>query len=452
MAAEEAARQSAALEAGKTALARKDFKSAQELLTPLVEVDENPLAALFLARCCFETKKFEKARTHLGFFIDTHPHHTGGQMLLARLQMNAGQTDAAEKTLKSVRKADPEFRPAARLLSVIDGKRNEVPARKLIDIIDAQYPQARTETPSKTFRAAVVALSKLRYGPDWNSDPIQARIAYFHNANDLDLAIRNYDPHLIDVSCQFDYITWPKRIQEHVQNKSVIDIGCGFGGFGMGFLIAGATEYVGLDPAMDLGSSRGKNKRTGAWSDIGTTPRAIEEALPAVRLLQGTSEDLSLEEKFDTIALHTVTEHLLALEQVFEGLVKLCKPESRIVFLHHNFYCWNGHHFAPNQPHKMDRANPAHLQVCDWRHIEIADDLPDDHYFKTKLNRIRLDELETITRKFFDIEQWDEINSSKPTLERLTPAVLRRVRKAIPDLTERELRVNAVFCVARAKF
>ena len=129
----------------------------------------------------------------------------------------------------------------------------------------------------------------------------------------------------------------------------------------------------------------------------------------------------------------------------------LCRTDTPIVYLHHNFYCWNGHHFTPNQPHQLDEADPEHQLVYDWNHIETLETVPDDHYFKTHLNRIMLDEIHAVTLKYFDIDVWDEIPSSKATLARLTPEVIERVHKTRPDVTERDMRVNAVYCVARAK-
>jgi hypothetical protein len=219
----------------------------------------------------------------------------------------------------------------------------------------------------------------------------------------------------------------------------------------MGFLIAGATAYTGLDPAMELDSSRAKNKRLREWADMGVTPREITDALPAIRLYQSSSEGTTFDEPFDTITLHNVTEHLLQLEEVFSGLARHCTPTTDLVFHHHNFYCWNGHHLPPNQPQQLDADNPRHQLVYDWRHIDALPHLPDDHYMRTNLNRVRLDQLRELTERYFTVSRWDEIPSSEATLERLTPEVLERVRGVIPDLTERELSVNAVFAVARRR-
>jgi SAM-dependent methyltransferase len=219
----------------------------------------------------------------------------------------------------------------------------------------------------------------------------------------------------------------------------------------MGFLIAGATAYTGLDPAMELDSSRAKNKRVRKWADMGITPREITEALPAIRLVQASSEEATFDESFDTIALHNVTEHLIRLDEVLAGLARLCTPSTEVVFHHHNYYCWNGHHLPPNQPEHLDVKNPKHQLVYDWRHIDAVPELSGDHYIMTNLNRVRLDELREVVVRYFDIVAWDEIASSDTTLARLTPQVLERVRRTVPDITERDLRVNTVLGVARPR-
>jgi SAM-dependent methyltransferase len=324
-------------------------------------------------------------------------------------------------------------------------------ARRLLAVVDAGYVEARRSGPTDELRDAAGRLADLGLVGDWTADPVAAKVAYFSNAPDVDAALRNYDPHLIEVSAEFGYITWPGRIQEHVRGRSVLDVGCGFGGFGMGFLVAGATSYVGLDPAMDLETSDAKNKRTRTWSDMGVTPREIAQTLPAIRLVRGKAEDLSLDERFDTISLHNVTEHLQQLDRVFAGLVPLCTPESTLVFHHHNFYCWNGHHEDPVQPEHFDESRWIHRQIADWRHIELVPSLPPHHRYLTDLNRVRLDELRAITEKYFDIRRWKEVLSSQATLDRLTPEILERVRRTVPDLTERDLSVNVVLVIAGPK-
>jgi SAM-dependent methyltransferase len=439
------------LDAGKQAVARKDWDEARRLLAPLVTDSPQGLAALLLARAEFEAGRPDLAAPLLTAFQARLPRHPGGKVLRARLHLAQGDRAAARAEAEGVLGLEPEHPAATRLLSQIEAEERAAETAQHVAVVDSLHRQARTGFPDDELLAAARVLQETPPGPDWVKDPHQAKIAYFHHSGDLGWALRNYDPHLVEISARFGYITWPRRIQELVRGRSVLDVGCGFGGFGMGFLIAGAASYVGLDPAMDLDSTRAKNKRIRQWADMGVTPREIAETLPAIRLFQGTAEDLPVHETFDTIALHNVTEHLLDLDAVLERLVPLCEPGSAVVYLHHNFYCWNGHHMAPNRPEQLDATNPKHTALYDWQHIDLAPHLPEDHYFHTNLNRIRLDELRTTTERHFRVETWDEIPSSPETLNRLTPAILDRVRRTVPELTERDLTTNVVFCIARPK-
>ncbi|WP_322936474.1 methyltransferase [Nocardioides bizhenqiangii] len=446
------------LEAGREALARGDHDEARRLLMPLVEETPAGPATIVLARVELAAARPDVALTVLDAFLGERPHHGGATLLRARAKLATGDFRGARIDAETAAALLPDPAAAGRVLTRIDKVRAGrsdtdvlAEARPLLAVVDAGYLEARRSGPTDVLRRAARELSAMDPGGDWTADPERAKVAYFSNATDPDEALRSYDAHLIEVSAEFGYITWPRRIQEHVRGRSVIDVGCGFGGFGMGFLVAGATSYLGLDPAMDLETSDAKNKRIRSWSDMGVTPREIAETLPAIRLVRGKSEDLSFDETFDTISLHNVTEHLQELDRVFAGLVPLCKPDTKLVFHHHNFYCWNGHHDAPNQPEQLDESLWIHRQIADWRHIDLVPSLPPYHQYLTDLNRIRLDELRAITERYFEVERWEEIPSSPSTIARLTPEILDRVRQTVPDLTERDLSVNVVLAVASPK-
>jgi SAM-dependent methyltransferase len=446
------------LEAAREALGRGDHDEARRLLAPLVEESPAGPAAVFLARVELAAERPDVALTTLDAFLDARPQHGNAVLVRARAKLATGDLRGARLDAETAATLMPDPAAAGRLLVKIDraraGERDkdvmEV-ARPLLAVVDAGYLEARRSGPTDELRKAAQQLSELELGGDWTADPAAAKVAYFSNASDADAALRNYDAHLIEVSAEFGYITWPRRIQEYVRGRSVLDVGCGFGGFGMGFLVAGATSYLGLDPEMDLETSDAKNKRIRTWSDMGITPREIAETLPAIRLVRGKSEDLSLGEQFDTISLHNVTEHLQELDRVFAGLVPLCTPDTTLVFHHHNFYCWNGHHEDPVQPGQYDESRWIHRQIADWRHIDIVPSLPPYHRYLSDLNRIRLDELKAITEKYFEIRHWEEIPSSQATLDRLTPEILDRVRQTVPDLTERDLSINVVLAIATPK-
>jgi SAM-dependent methyltransferase len=443
--------QQGTMTAAKAALHEKDWNSARRLLAPLVAEQPHGMGAFMLARAELEADRPAVAAPLVAAFRARRPKHVGARMLAARIHLANGELDRADAEAREAKELQPDRDGISALLENIADARNASDVDRHLAVIRRGLVEARRTGPTAEMLRSAAALHDREPGPDWPRNARQASIAYFHHSSDLESALRNYDPHLIEVSCEFEYVTWPKRIQQYVKGRSVLDVGCGFGGFGMGFLIAGATEYTGLDPAMELDSSRARNKRLRKWADMGVTPRDIARALPAIRLVQASSEETDLDETFDTISLHNVTEHLLRLDDVLAGLTRLCKPTTNVVFYHHSFYCWNGHHLAPNEPAQLDEADPRHREVYDWRHVNALSDLPDNHSFNTQLNRVRLDELRKVTERYFDVVRWEEIPSSQATLERLTPDVIERVREAVPDITERDLLVKAVFGVVRPR-
>ena len=80
---------------------------------------------------------------------------------------------------------------------------------------------------------------------------------------------------LIARTVDFGYVMWPFTIRELIVDKDVLDVGCGSGVHGLSFIMAGARSYTGLDPLIDLASSKVKHKsaalldrlRLHSWAD-----------------------------------------------------------------------------------------------------------------------------------------------------------------------------------------
>jgi SAM-dependent methyltransferase len=163
-------------------------------------------------------------------------------------------------------------------------------------------------------------------------------------------------------------------------------------------------------------------------------------------MIRGLSNDLEGKREFDLATLHNASEHLVQLEAVFASVHRLLRPGGRMVFSHHNWFSWNGHHQAPKTIDKIQPQNPEHTRYFDWAHLE--GEFPADSYVMTKLNRFRLSEVRALTEKQFEIEAW------KPTLStpdqgagRLTDAV----RKRHHNLSESDFTTQSVWVVARKK-
>lgn len=126
-----------------------------------------------------------------------------------------------------------------------------------------------------------------------------------------------FAPQLIRRTLELEYIRWPKRLQPHVRGRDVLDVGCGMGLHGVGFVVAGVRSYTGCDPILSLDSDVVKNLRTGQRDSCGWTPRQMMASFPQLRYLPGEVNDLATSEQWDVVVLHNTTEHLIGIAQVF---------------------------------------------------------------------------------------------------------------------------------------
>ncbi|MEO1292874.1 MAG: class I SAM-dependent methyltransferase [Pseudomonadota bacterium] len=257
---------------------------------------------------------------------------------------------------------------------------------------------------------------------------------------------RDFWPEVIQKSHAFGYLHWPSKVRAHVHGKAVLDIGCGPGLHGIGYLAAGATRYVGLDPIIEMGRDRVKNVAERRKEAFGWTPQQIADRLETWEVLGLSIEDFDADENFDIVTMHNVTEHLHGIEQVFGEIGRLLRDGGKLLFNHHNYYAWNGHHCRPKSVAELDASDPAQAELIDWRHIDIAP--PPDHYISRGLNRIRLDALRALTERYFEIEVWD-MRPSSPDVggDRLTDSI----RAAHPDLNDLDFLTQNVFCLATVR-
>lgn len=270
---------------------------------------------------------------------------------------------------------------------------------------------------------------------------------YWHFNNDHPDSDRNYHPEIMLKAAKFGYFNWPLKYCEYITGKSVLDVGCGCGLHSLGYIVAGARQYVGIDPTikMDDDSVKNKNgsrKKGGILPRVqfGWTPRQINQLVPRAEFVQGTFEDSLINDKFDLITMITVTEHLMNIEEVFEGCKKRLKKTGLFIFYHHNYYCWNGHHQAPKRVMDIDWNDEKQKRFIDWNHLKL--DSETKTFLSTRLNMIRLDELKKITQKYFTIIKWNEKFND---FSRLTPKILKKWF----EYSKRELSVHGVLCIAR---
>lgn len=277
----------------------------------------------------------------------------------------------------------------------------------------------------------------------FHNDPEAAREAYFQYNGDTAESRHRYHPELIARAIDFGYLGWPRKIAGDVYGKDVLDVGCGTGLHAVGYVVVGCRTYTGVDPKMKRDSDRSKDLRRARKAPFGWTPRQMMDLLPHVALIPGTFEDMAPDATYDIAVLHNVTEHLLDLETVFRGIWERLRPDGVLLFNHHNFYCWNGHHQPPKTVEAIDPDDPEQMKYLDWAHLSFEP--PEGHAFLTSLNRIRMDDLRAITDRYFDVFHWEEkpIDALRGA-NRLTPEILERCKQ----YSKRELTTQHVLCRA----
>ena len=269
---------------------------------------------------------------------------------------------------------------------------------------------------------------------------------YFLNNGFGRQARARFVPVLIRKTSEFEYIRWPKRLQPHVKGRDVLDIGCGMGLHGVGFVVSGVKSYTGCDPIVDLDSDLVKNQASGRREQCGWSPRKMMARLPQLHYVPGSVNDLPVSQAFDVIVMHNTTEHLVDIVRVFESVHDRLKPDGRLIFNHHNFYAWNGHHLTPKSVSAIDVTDLRQQRVMDWAHLHPDAEL--DSHFATRVNRITLDHLRSLTERHFEIAEWHEqLSNETEGRSRLTQEIL----IANAPRTRRELETQSVYCVARKR-
>lgn len=229
-----------------------------------------------------------------------------------------------------------------------------------------------------------------------------------------------------------------------ISGQRILDLGCGNGFYGPIYLLLGAAHYTGFDYKLSLYSPIVRDYRTWSSKDLGTAARELGCRFRGrISLYQGDWRALSGDSRFDLVAMYLVTEHLIEIEDAFDWIRGHLVEGGRLVFLHHNFACWNGHHQVPRSIDEIDESSEEQVKYLDWNHLRYRP--KPDEYVARKLNRIRLDNLRAMTEDRFSVQTWVENRTDqKRGASRLTPRIL----ASLPDYTERELLTQSVHCVA----
>ncbi len=268
---------------------------------------------------------------------------------------------------------------------------------------------------------------------------------WLNNLENPDRLAAFHDP-IMQRALDFGYISWPSKVRSVVVGQDVLDIGCGPGLHGLGYLAAGAKSYTGLDPIVKRDKDRVKNLTAKTKEGFGWSPIEIEDIIPDWKITPLPIEQLPNTRDYDLATLHNVTEHLHEIEMIFEETAKRLRKGGKMLYNHHNFYSWNGHHLPPKTTKAIDTSDPKQREMMDWGHVEYEP--TPDHYIARGLNRISLDDIIALTEKFFVIEEAEEMPSRADTgKDRLTD----EIRQRYPYLTDRDFLTQNLYCVARVK-
>ena len=273
------------------------------------------------------------------------------------------------------------------------------------------------------------------------------RYPYFLWANGWNFrAVQALPRAAVRQALELGYLRWPKALAKWCRGRDVLDVGCGMGLHGVGFLLEGARTYTGVDPTIKPKSGVLKSLHSGKRLDCGWTPEMLMACTERFQMMRATSHELEGKRQFEVATLHNATEHLTDLAGVFQSVARLLRPGGRLIFSHHNWFSWNGHHQEPKTIGRLDPANPQQQRFADWAHLEGTH--PPDHYVMTKLNRCSLAQVRAITAEHFDIEV-ERTFPSTPNqgAGRLTEAI----RARHPELSATDYTTQSLFCVARLR-
>ena len=153
------------------------------------------------------------------------------------------------------------------------------------------------------------------------------RYSHFLKANDWSFSRVNALPlPAVQQALELGYLRWPKALAPWCQGKDVVDVGCGMGLHGLGFLLEGARSYTGVDPLIKPKSGVLKSLHSGKRLDCGWTPEMLMERIDRFRMIRGISNELEGRMLFDVATLHNATEHLTDLAGVFGSVARLLRP------------------------------------------------------------------------------------------------------------------------------
>ena len=192
-------------------------------------------------------------------------------------------------------------------------------------------------------------------------------------------------------------------VRDYIQGKDVLDLGCGHTLYGIGFLVYGARSYLGIDPKLKLDAPK-LRRRERFRTELAGSSWTLREVAggSAKRSLCGGGRiaDLPAGDRFDVIFMHNVTEHLMAIEEVFAGSCgnvcgRRAKSSIATTITRAGTDTIKSRARRPRSilriaPRRATLIGPTSTSIWSW-HPPMG----------RRLNRIRLHEFRALTGRFF---------------------------------------------------
>lgn len=230
------------------------------------------------------------------------------------------------------------------------------------------------------------------------------------------------------------------QLRAMCQGKDVLDFGCGATLYGPAFRALGAKTYTGLDQALDMKRKKFRSRLQKKTVDLPFSLADVAHLMPGVSYIR--ADAVNSRDAWDVVIVQSVTHLLENPAATMAQIHRALRPGGQIWILHENYYAWGGHQKEPRSPSAFDPANPAHLQVADWRHV-----VPDQPPAEPTAKPLRLPQLRELVSTHFEIGKWEEI----PDRSVIPPRLTKEVRARLAGYSDQELLTKQVILTGRKR-
>jgi SAM-dependent methyltransferase len=204
---------------------------------------------------------------------------------------------------------------------------------------------------------------------------------------------------------------WPVEVQDIALGRDVVELNCGITLHGFVMRALGARSYRGVHQSYDPGH------RTYASSVAGMRVKTKY----SIQSVAAQIPDLAYATAYDQIADRSADVVFVRASGAFEELEhelaeakRILRPNGHLWFRWNNAFSWSGHGQTPRRAVEIQKNDPNHRAVLDWRHIK-----------RIPVGTPTIAEVRQLVNKQFKVASW--------TSELDDPAVVVRLSKAALD-------------------